>query len=252
MKTLTMTAMAALLCASAAVPALAAWDHIGTAQIGNERTYDRVYNRDRGQIQRVSLRAEGSSVHCNSVRATFDNGNTRQIYSGRLREGQEVSVDLPGRARKLERIDFACRANGTARISVAANVNYGGFEHAGYDRPWERDRNMHNGAWVKLGSEHFSGRRDHETAYAGWRGRKADKIALRPSEDARCNRVRATFDNGNTRELNVGRYDRLEGGQMFTIDLPGNQRNVKRIDLNCHATNGMHHVKIDIYAHKGI
>lgn len=255
MKTLTMTAMAALLCASAATPALAAWNHIGTAQIGHRRTFDRVYNHERGPISRVDLRAEGSSVRCNSVRATFDNGKTRQIYSGRLREGQNVGVDLPGDARRLERIDFACRANehGMARISVAANVEYRGYHNARYGDMWQHGRHMRrNGAWLMYGSEHFHGRRDHQTAYGGWRGNAINKIALKPNKDARCNRVRATFDNGNVRALNIDNHDRLEGGRMYTIDLPGNQRNVKRIDLNCHATNGRNHVKIEIYAHKGV
>lgn len=254
MKTLTMTAMAALLCAGTAAPALAAWNHIGTAQIGNRRTYDRVYNHENGQIERVSLRAEGNTVHCNSVRATFDNGNTREIFAGRLREGQDVNLDLPGRARKLERIDFACRTNGSgeARISVAANFN-NGWQHAGWNQPWDRrDRMMRNSDWVMFGSKHFRGYRDHQTAYVGRRGRNVDMIGLKANDDARCNRVRATFDNGNTRDLDVGRDNRLEGGRMYTIDLPGNRRNIERIDLNCHAAYGRHHVKIDIYAHKGI
>ncbi len=255
MKPLTMTAMAALLCAGTAAPAMAAWDHIGTAHVGRRHTHDRVYNKVDGQIRRVELRAEGDTVRCKSVRATFHNGHTRQIYSGRLRQGQRISVDLPGNERRLERIDFACRAPGpgVARISVAANVERRGLRHSRYDHLWQHGhRMMHKGAWVMYGRERFDGRRDHETAYGGWRGNAVNMIALKPNGDARCNRVRATFDNGHTRKLNIGGHEHMQGGRMYTIDLPGHERNIKRIDLNCHAAHGRHHVKIDIYAHKGV
>lgn len=110
-------------------------------------------------------------------------------------------------------------------------------------RLYERDRSDNARAgddddrgWTTIGRENFEGRHDFESAYAGWRGRNVDRIALRPVDsDARCTRVSATFGNGRTRDLDIDRGDVLERGRLKVIDLPGDERDVRKVDLNCRA-----------------
>jgi hypothetical protein len=66
---------------------------------------------------------------CNSVMATFGNGRTREIFSGELPRGRTVTVDLPGRERSVERLDFNCRPTerwrGSIDIAADTGPNYG-------------------------------------------------------------------------------------------------------------------------------
>jgi hypothetical protein len=79
----------------------------------------------------VTLTARGSDVMCDSVMATFGNGRTREIFRGDLPRGQSVNIDLPGRQRMVERLDFNCRPTERwrARVDVAADTG-------GYNNPW--------------------------------------------------------------------------------------------------------------------
>jgi len=93
--------------------------------------------------------------------------------------------------------------------------------------------------WITLGSEQFNGRYDHEMTFGGWQTRDVSSIALRPmNDDARCTNIRATFANGETRDLNIGERTVLRRDQVNTIDLPGERRNIERIDMTCHAEHG--------------
>ena len=263
MKPLHILAAAAILSVAGAAPALADWDRIGSVDVDFHRDHDRVYTDFGGSIERLELRAENSAVQCRSVRATFGNGNTRQIFSGRLPRDRNVDIDLPGRARDVKRLDFSCvsmRPRG-ATISIFADVGRyrDEWRHSpNWDRMWShtfhwgmgggmRDDTTNN--WVTLGSESFEGRNDSESSFGGWRGHSVDRIALRPDVDARCTRVTARFGNGQTRDLNIDGHDLLRAGEVRRLDLPGGDRNIVRLDLRCHAEHDFR-VRIDILARK--
>ncbi len=102
--------------------------------------------------------------------------------------------------------------------------------------------------WVTLSTETFTGRRDSESAFTGWRARSVDRIGLRPLDnDARCRYVRATFADGRTRDLDTG--GNLNRGRVTVIDLPGRDRNITRLDLSCRAIGGRN-VSIEILARR--
>ena len=77
--------------------------------------------------------ARGSDVTCDRVMATFGNGRTREIFSGELPRGQTITVDLPGRERSVDRVDFDCHPTDRwrARVDIATN-------DTGYGYPGER------------------------------------------------------------------------------------------------------------------
>lgn len=237
--------LAAVLCAGAATPALAEWDSIGSVSItGRDRD---VRNFDLGgPVDRLSLRVEGNSVDCRAVTATFGNGNTRQIFSGRIYENRPTTIDLPGDNRNIRRLAFNCSAgrwrSATIRIAADIGSHRSEWQHnPDFGRMWAHVFNWGSNAmnnWRYAGQVRFEGRRDHESAFTGWRGRNTDAIALKPLDaSARCSRVTAMFGNGRARDLNVNNGDYMRQGQYYKLDLPGDRRNVTSLNLRCRATD---------------
>lgn len=245
MNTTRLAALAAVLCVGAAMPAYADWDNIGSVSVSHRRDHDTRYFDLGGPIDRLNLRAEGSNIECRGVNATFGNGHTRQIYSGRLYAGRTTNVDLPGNERNIKRLAFNCRAqgsHGTIRIAADIGSHRDEWRHnPNFGRVWARMFNWGSNAvnnWKYAGQVSFEGRHDRENAFAGWRGRNVDSIALKPlNASARCSRVAATFGNGHTRVLNVDSGDYMRQGQFYKVDLPGDQRNLRSLNLRCRATD---------------
>lgn len=242
----------------AATPALAAWDQLGSVTVEPNRDRDRVYSRFGGPVERLWFRSEQADVNCRSIRVTFANGRTRTVFSGRLNEDRGRVVDLPGNQRNIRRIDFRCRSLEGQDTQIRIFADIGRYRSAWRESPdWSRwwsqmftwDR--HDGGtdrWQRLGSRNFSGRGDMETVVPGRAaGRDMTAIALAPRDaDARCSRVSVEFANGQTRTLDIDRSDRLQEDRMRQIDLPGGERNVVRLNMQC-APVGDRDVTIDVY-----
>jgi hypothetical protein len=111
----------ALLAGSVAVPAFAAWEPVGSVDFTYRDSHDAKLGNFRGDA--VGLTARGSDVVCDSVTATFGNGRTREIFSGELPRGETVTIDLPGRERSIDRVDFNCHPTDRwrARVDIATN-----------------------------------------------------------------------------------------------------------------------------------
>ena len=120
--------VAALLSSSAAVPALAAWDPVGSVSFSNRETHDAKLGNFKGTA--VGLTARDSTVMCDSVIATFGNGRTREIFRGELPRGQTIRIGLPGNERSIDRVDFDCRSMDGRSAMVAIAVDDG----RGFDR----------------------------------------------------------------------------------------------------------------------
>jgi len=117
---------AALLASSVAIPAaFAALEPVGSVGFSRNDTHESQVINTNGEA--VTLTARGTDVMCDSVMATFGNGRTRDVFRGDLPRVQSVTVDLPGRQRMIERLDFNCRPTERwrARVDVAADT--GGF-----------------------------------------------------------------------------------------------------------------------------
>ena len=269
-------ALAAALCAGAAIPALAqpaygpfdrpGFDHIGSVDFSFRPDRETEYGTFGGRIEALNFRARNGTVRCNEITATFNNGQTRLLYRGTLPADRDVLVDLPGRDRLIRRIDFDCRSTfpRVTRVDIAADIGPYRAEwrrSPDWERRWSRMFNwdddrfaggygvtgpLYGGTgpvaatgWITVGSEVFDGPYDQETTITGLEGRDVNRIALRPvDDDARCSHVTATFANGATRELDIDDRDVLQEDRVFELDLPGARRDVMRIDMACHAENG--------------
>jgi hypothetical protein len=286
MKNTNIAALAAILCIGASAAAIAQpwnngpgrgngpsrWDNIGTVTIdgrmgpgpgrrgpggpgpGGMDRESRSFDLG-GPVERLQLRADRSDINCRSVMARFGNGRSNQVYQGMLRQGRTVDVNLPGTARDLNGLTFACTSmNGRdATISISADVGR-------YRQDWMRGPNwrgtwarMFNwgsetvNKWQQVGRESFEGRGDVEMTNVSLRGRHVDAIALMPvNADARCSGATARFDNGRSQALNLRNATTLRRGVYTQVDVPGNYRNLESISLRCSAVNARS-VTINLY-----
>lgn len=242
MKKTKFLALAAVLFAGAAVPALAAWETIGSVAIPFRDGTITPYRDLGGPMGALTLNARNSDVMCDDIVATFTNGTARSVFNGVLSREDEVTVNLPGLQRTVTRLDFDCHATAPRGAIVDIAGDFGRFGRppvtGGLDTP----------GWIRLGSRSFEGAFDREVALPGARGRDVAAIGLRPlNDDARCSSVTATFRNGRTRDLAIDARNLLREDRIATVDLPGLDRNVMRVDMNCHAVHGRQ-VTIEVLA----
>src|SRR5215472_14440036 len=113
------TILLATILSAAAVPALAEWERIGSLNIAAGQTEQFNMENFKGNV--IGLTARESDIECDRVTATFDNGDVRPIFKGKLPKGLSVRVDLPPGA--VERVNFECRPamSGKATIDLAAD-----------------------------------------------------------------------------------------------------------------------------------
>src|SRR5919109_4329094 len=106
MKKTRLLALAAALCAGAAVPAIAqpygpfyrpGFDRIGSVDFSFRPDRETEYGTFGGRVDALNFRARNGTVRCNEITATFNNGQTRLLYRGTLPRDRDVLVDLPGR-----------------------------------------------------------------------------------------------------------------------------------------------------------
>lgn len=272
MKKTRLVALAAVLCAGVALPASAqpgygpnrpGWDRIGSVDFSFSRDRETEYGNFGGPVERLSFVARNGTVRCTNVTATFNNGQTQRLYRGTLTRGRNVVVDIPGQSRLIRRIDFNCRSLERRETTVDIAADIGRYRadwrrSPDWDRMWSRmfnwtddnrfvggtgrdrlDGPLNTNGWVTLGMEVFDGRSDRETTVAGFAGRDVERIAVRAvNDDARCSRILAMFNNGQTRALNIGEANLLREDRVYELDLPGRSRDVMRVDMTCHAENG--------------
>jgi hypothetical protein len=106
--------------AAIAGPASAAWERIGSLNVAAGQTEQFNMENFKGNV--IGLTARESDITCDRVTATFEDGEMRPIFKGKLPKGLSVRVDLPPGA--VERVNFECHpvAKGRATIDLAADA----------------------------------------------------------------------------------------------------------------------------------
>lgn len=118
MKRASIILMTAIL-TTAAFPALADWERIGSLNVAAGKTGQFSMEFFKGNV--IGLTARDSDIMCDRVTATFDNGDDRPIFKGKLPKGLSVRVDLPPGT--VKRVNFECHPamKGEAVIDLAAD-----------------------------------------------------------------------------------------------------------------------------------
>ncbi len=87
-------------------------------------------------------------------------------------------------------------------------------------------------AWDRLGTIQVSPGRDQDRVYGSFGGPVERLLLDADYSDVHCRQVRVTFANGQRRNVFSGR---LNDRVPKVVDLPGAQRNIRRIDFRCRA-----------------
>jgi hypothetical protein len=268
-----LVAMTAAMTVGFAAPALADYVRLGDVDVGYRTDLDTAYSRFGGPVESLRFTADRNDVFCRSIRVRYANGQMDDVFHGRLSEDRPVDVDVQGRARRIDSVDFVCRSDGYrgAKIYIAADVGRYRDEwrrDRNWDRMWsglfgmgpgmhgpgdrhDRDGMMGSDDWISLGVESFEGRNDKESTFAGgWRGHSVDRIALRPlNADARCMRVVVTYQSGRKQKVENYLPGVMERGRLAVINLPGRDRDIRDLFMRCRAVND-YSVRIEILVRK--
>jgi hypothetical protein len=99
------------------------WQLLGQTQV-RRRGYDEIdLGREYGRFTRIMFAVDHGRAFVRGVRITFANGDTYEpeVYGRLDRDQPAITIDLPGDARKIEKIEFFARG-GRWRDSATLNV----------------------------------------------------------------------------------------------------------------------------------
>ena len=245
-----------------ASPALADWDNIGNIDVNYGTDRDSTSPDFGGPVERLRLTATGGDVQCSSIRADYANGGSSKLFSGTLHQGDSRNVDVPG-TRAIRRLDFTCHASSRHGAQIHMEADVGRYRDQWRASPeWARTWNkfmhwadvsvkrMTQDNWVLIGSAQFEGRDDRDGGVAGWGGRSISEIGFKPTNgDAVCQSVNVRFGNNVSKSYSINGGQPMSQDHTYTLDLPGDRRNVTNLSMRCHAL-GQRGVTINIYGNK--
>lgn len=213
-------------------PAAAQWDRLGVVTIDHRSLRDSQYAGFGGPVEQLHLRSDQTDIQCHALRALAKDGQTIYLWSGRLKAGKSQIIDLPRQAVALHRLDFRCQSLGSqsARLEIYADI---GAWHHDTARREQRPAQRHMMDWIALGAARF-GRQIGDKTVSGANGHHYRQIALRSrGGDAQCRTVTIRFTNGARAVLRVPGGDHMKEDLLYHVDLPGQQRNILRLALEC-------------------
>lgn len=214
------------------------WDLLGSRRVSFTLDHDAIVVGAReGAFTAIKIEVAGGNLEMYNIRLTFGNGdtwspNTRvQFHEG----AWSRTIDLPGPARVIRRIDFWYRSRlrrGTATVRVfgqvadspapaapptVATLVTGGTPALG-------------GEWEHLGVRPVDFRVDHDAVLAGRQGAfRAIRLDVEGGNLEMFN-IKITFGNGETFSP-ATRLLFSAGTMSRVIDLPGEARIIRRIDF---------------------
>jgi hypothetical protein len=208
-----------------------------------------------GKFDQLTLVVVDSDLQLNDFLVTFGNNQTFQPnVRHTFREGSRTRViDLPGNDRHIKKIDLRYAnipGGGKARVEVwARNVKGGGGPAP---RPpggpaWDST------GWTLLGSQAVSGRggkADKDVIVVGKQEGKFDQLTMVVTDsDLELIDLVITFGNKTTFQPKVKHFFK-EGARTRVIDLPGNDRFIKQIELTYANLPGGGRAKVEIWGRR--
>ena len=112
----------------------------------------------------------------------------------------------------------------------------------------DRDRD-HGGRWEYLGQAHVDGRADHDKISVD-NGGSFRAILLEVRDGAiEFNRVVVHFENGADHDMNI--RERIpSGGRTHAIDLPGDRRRIRSVELWYEKANWKRRPSVKLYGQR--
>ncbi len=195
----------------------AGWEKLGERTVDAKVDRDTIaVGKDDGAFTAIQMKVEGSSLVMFDVKVTFGNGETFEPKTRLVFEQGTTSrvIDLPGEKRGIKKVEFRY-----------ANLPGGGKARV----------ELHGKAapdpWSTLGERTVDGKIDRDTIQVGKEDGRFKAIKLEVDNSAIVLfDIKVTFGNGETFEPKT-RLVFEKGATSRVIDLPGEKRGIKKIEL---------------------
>jgi hypothetical protein len=228
--------------------ASADWDSKGWTKLG-ERWVSGKIDRDtivvgayKGKFSKLTMVVEKNEIELLDLDIVFANGeHFRPITGHYFRDGSRTRViDLPGDERVIKQVDLKYRnvvAGRDARVEVWAwRVEGGGTSSGGSG--WDST------GWRMLGERYVSGKLDSDRISVGAYKGRFDKLTMVVlGGDIDLLDFEITFDRGTTFHPALRHYFK-EGQRTRIIDLPGDDRIIRTIDMKYRNVGGSPKVQV--------
>ena len=242
-------------------PSAPAWDSRGWELLGSswvdgrsDRDVIRVGSAE-GPYDKLTMVVTESDVEMLDFVVTFGNGERwSPKLKHRFREGERArAIDLPGDIRRIREIQISYAnlpGGGRAKVEIYGHPKDrpGGQPTPPVPPPPPPSRDDWDPkGWTLLGSQAVDGKRDRDVYKVGRTGGKFDRIMLVVKEsDLELVDFVVTFENGTKVEPKL-RHTFREGARTRGIDLPGDVRLIRQIDVQYGNLRGGGRARLEIY-----
>jgi hypothetical protein len=237
------------------VPDTTGWSLLGEQTVQGKRDRDVItVGKYEGKFDQLQLVVLDSDIDLKDITVQFSNGEKwSPALKHSFRQGQRSRViDLPGNNRTIAKIELVyANTPGGGRAKVAV---YGRDKKAGPVRPDPRPMApaaaFDAKGWTLLGEQWVDGRRDKDTLKVSKYADKFDQLTLVVTEsDLELKNLVVKFGDGAKDKWSPNvKHVFKEGQRSRVIDLPGQDRIIRRIDLTYANIPGGGRAKVAIYA----
>ena len=245
-------------------PALKAkWDSAGWTMLGQRVVQGGDHDVIRvgkaaGKFTRLMVVVEGSELEIHDMKVTFGNGETMDPNIRHFFKENSLTrqIDLPGNERMIKTIDFKYSnlpGGGRAKVQVWAKEGDAGpgpgpgpvvGGGGGILKPrWD------SSGWVKLGERVVQGKTDHDVIPVGKAAGNFNRLmVVVEGSELEMHDMNVEFGNGQKWDAKTRHFFR-ERTATRSIDLPGMQRMIKKIEFTYGNLPGGGKAKVSVWAH---
>jgi hypothetical protein len=234
------------------------WTMLGSTVVNGRTDRDVIQVARRARWDKLTLVVTDSELDLLDLDVVFANG---QRWSPKLQHrfhenDRTRAIDLPGDDRQIAQIELVYRntpGGGNARVEIyGKDVRGTAAMPPPPPRPVEPPPPPPAPAWdptgwTLLGSQTVEGKRDKDVFPVGKKGGKIDRIMLVVKDsDLEMNDFVVFLDGGQKFEPKM-QYVFREGQRTRSIDLPGNDRYIQKINVRYSNLPGGGKARVEIY-----
>jgi hypothetical protein len=203
------------------------WEKLGCEDVGRRPDRDQItVGRREGRYSAIRLEAVGNDINILDLKVVYAGGAPDDIsVRSEIREGSSTRpLDLRGRDRAIERIEFVSKKDFRGRGRGKARVCIYGLEA-------RRGGNDYSGRWEELGCQKVGFLVDRDVIRVGRREGRFRALKLNVSGNSiYLTSLKVRYTNGAPDDLDV-RSEIRDRGETRPLDLRGRDRAIDRIEL---------------------
>jgi hypothetical protein len=238
------------------------WELLGKQVVNGKIDHDQIHvGVKEGFYDSLMVVVGDSDIELHSFIIQFGNNETLDVkFRHFFRENSRTRpIDLPGEKRRIKNIDITygnIPGGGNATVEVWGKYVKGKTADAGGGPPPPKpdvpapppvEPAFDPTGWVLIGTETVEGKKDHDLIKVGKKLGKFDKITIVVSDsDLELEDFVVTFGNGEKFDPKL-KVHFAEGARSRAIDVPGQDRFIKHIEVKYKNLAGGGKAKLQVY-----